>query len=115
MAVLPAQSSVASQQIKTAFEPQVSLERCIYREGFGEPASSYIIKSSAAGSRTIVNYNELPEMSVHEVRGLVEAVGMRTGWIHFEVFFFLFSFFLFPCMGFMPWMWTDWFRAGYQM
>lgn len=85
VAVLPAQSSVAAQQIRAELEPRVSLHECIYREEFTEPASSYIIKSLASGSRTIVNYNELPEMSVDEVKGVIDRVGRRTGWFHFEV------------------------------
>lgn len=85
MAILPAKSSVASQQIQSAFEPGVRLDRCIYREKFSEPASSYIIKSSGTGSRTIVNYNELPEISVDELKGSIDAVGAKTTWFHFEV------------------------------
>lgn len=83
--VLPAQSSVAAQQIRAELEPRVSLEQCIYREEFSEPASSYIIKSLESGSRTIVNYNELPEMSVDEVKGVIDSVGEKAGWFHFEV------------------------------
>lgn len=87
VAVLPAQSSVASQQVRAELEPRVRLDRCVYREEFTEPASSYIIKSLASGSRTIVNYNELPEMSVDEVKSVVDKVGEGTGWFHFEVWF----------------------------
>lgn len=85
MAILPANSSMASQQIQSAFEPDVNLDRCIYREEFNEPASSYIIKSSETGSRTIVNYNELPEMSVDELKRVIDEVGPKTTWFHFEV------------------------------
>lgn len=85
VAVLPAQASVAAQQIRAELEPRVSLEQCIYREEFSEPASSYIIKSLGTGSRTIVNYNELPEMSVDELRGVIDRVGDKAGWFHFEV------------------------------
>lgn len=76
---------MASQQIQTAFQPRVRLDRCIYREAFTEPASSYIIKSQESGSRTIVNYNELPEMSIEELTGVIDAVGASTRWFHFEV------------------------------
>lgn len=85
VAVLPAHSSVAAWQIRAELEPQVSLGQCIYREEFSEPASSYIIKSLASGSRTIVNYNELPEMSVDEVKDVIDRVGESAGWFHFEV------------------------------
>jgi ketohexokinase len=85
VAVLPASASVASQQIKSALEPRVKLAHCIYREDFTEPASSYIIKSQSSGSRTIVNYNELPEMSVGEFTKIADDLGPRSSWFHFEV------------------------------
>ncbi|KAL4802776.1 pfkB family kinase [Aspergillus unguis] len=84
VAILPAQTSVASKQIRDAFEPQVSLSHCIYREQFEEPASSYIIKSQATGSRTIVNYNELPEMKIEEFIQIAKGLGTAAGWFHFE-------------------------------
>lgn len=83
--VLPAQSSVASQRIIAEFEPQVQLSHCIYREQFEEPASSYIIKSQATGSRTIVNYNELPEMRFEEFSRIADELGPKAKWFHFEV------------------------------
>jgi ketohexokinase len=85
VAILPARTSVASRQIRSAFEPHVSLEHCIYREEFEEPASSYIIKSQASGSRTIVNYNELPEMALEEFESIVDGLRSPVGWFHFEV------------------------------
>ncbi|KAI9372164.1 Ribokinase-like protein [Aspergillus egyptiacus] len=84
VAVLPARSSVASQQIRDAFEPNVSLRHCIYREEFREPASSYIIKSRSSGSRTIVNYNELPEMTLEEFMRGVDTLDSEPAWFHFE-------------------------------
>jgi ketohexokinase len=85
ISVLPARYSVASEQIRSAFEPRVRLDHCIYREQFTEPASSYIIKSQSTGSRTIVNYNELPEMTVEEFSQITDDLGSRTAWFHFEV------------------------------
>ncbi|KAL4782503.1 Ribokinase-like protein [Aspergillus varians] len=84
IAILPARSSVASQQVRDAFEPQVSLSHCIYREGFEEPASSYIIKSESSGSRTIVNYNELPEMTLEEFIQITDNLRTEAIWYHFE-------------------------------
>lgn len=77
---------MASQQIKSEFEPRVQLDHCIYRDDFNEPASSYIIKSQASGSRTIVNYNELPEMTVDEFMKIADALAPRSNWFHFEVY-----------------------------
>ncbi|RDW70738.1 ketohexokinase [Aspergillus mulundensis] len=84
IAILPAKESIASKQIRNAFEPQVSLSHCIHREEFQEPASSYIIKSQASGSRTIVNYNELPEMTLEEFVQIADRLGTEIGWYHFE-------------------------------
>ncbi|PYI03808.1 pfkB family kinase [Aspergillus sclerotiicarbonarius CBS 121057] len=81
--VLPAESSIASQQIRLAFKPHVSLSNCIYRDAFEEPASSYIIKSESSGSRTIVNYNELPEMEVEEFEKIADRLA-NASWFHFE-------------------------------
>lgn len=85
--VLPSRSSVASQLIKTALGDQVQLGNCIYREQFNEPASSYIIKSQNTGSRTIVNHNELPDMTLEEFLIAVENLRKTSGqpWFHFEV------------------------------
>ena len=107
--ILPARSSTASQQVRAAFEPRVSLGHSIYRESFREPASSYIIKSLQSGSRTIVNYNELPEMTVDEFKGIANSLAEAGSWFHFEVRaqvvlilvesfypFFFFFFFLLP-------------------
>ncbi|KAH7040562.1 Ribokinase-like protein [Microdochium trichocladiopsis] len=64
----------------------VSLEHCIYRQDHQEPASSYIIRSQENGSRTIVNYNELPDMTVAEFRSVADAIAGQGHemWFHFE-------------------------------
>lgn len=75
----------------------VDLSRCIYREAFSEPISSYIICSQATSSRTIVNNNELPEMSFDEfVEATRDILASMTSnqdrdsdkhsitWFHFE-------------------------------
>lgn len=85
VAVLPAKESIVSQLVRSEFEPHVRLDHCIYREQFQEPASSYIIKSQSTGSRTIVNYNELPEMTVEEFIGVADKLGPQATWFHFEV------------------------------
>lgn len=85
--VLPSKSSVACQQIQSSLGNMVRLDSCIYREIFSEPASSYIITSQATGSRTIVNYNELPEMTCTEFATAVAPLLAVTDrpWFHFEV------------------------------
>ncbi|KAJ6124240.1 hypothetical protein N7471_011557 [Penicillium samsonianum] len=84
--VLPSKTSVASQQIQSSLGNMVRLDNCIYREIFSEPASSYIIASQATCSRTIVNYNELPEMTRNEFATAVDPLRDVTDrpWFHFE-------------------------------
>ncbi|KAJ5115305.1 hypothetical protein NUU61_001064 [Penicillium alfredii] len=84
VAVLPAKSSVASEQIRSGLEPRVRLSHCIYREQFSEPASSYIINSQSTGSRTIVNYHELPDMTVDEFSHIADELDPQTTLFHFE-------------------------------
>lgn len=62
----------------------VGLSRCIYREDHNEPASSYIFKSTSTGSRTIVNYNALPEMTTQDFSAVAQELGEEAGWYHFE-------------------------------
>ena len=52
----------------------MDLSQCIYRSGHTEAASSYIIKSTGSGSRTIVNYNNLPEMTLAEFQAAADAL-----------------------------------------
>ena len=62
----------------------VDLTRCIYRDELDDPASSYILRSEASGSRTLVNYNELPEMTADEFSAAIDGLGGDM-WVHFEV------------------------------
>lgn len=49
-----------------------NLDLCVYRSGHAAPASSYILRSAATGSRTIVNHSDLPEMTAGEFRGVAD-------------------------------------------
>lgn len=96
---LPDPSSPATSKIKASFTGArgddgasgdrggVDLSRCIYRPGVEEAASSFVIRSAATGSRTIVNYNGLDEMSVEEFKGVVRGAVPEgeESWWHFEV------------------------------
>lgn len=84
-AVLPAKSSGAVREIQASLGPKVDFEHCVYREAWNEPASSYIIKSLSTGSRTIVNYNQLPEMTAKEFTQIAENLPAGPKWFHFEV------------------------------
>ncbi|OHE95940.1 D-sorbose [Colletotrichum orchidophilum] len=92
---LPERHSQATAQIISSFPPgpdaaadaaAINFEHCLFREGHQAPASSYIFRSEATGSRTIVNHNELLDMTTDEFLDVVEAFrgqGGRTWW-HFE-------------------------------
>ncbi|KAJ5542240.1 hypothetical protein N7535_004663 [Penicillium sp. DV-2018c] len=86
ISVLPSESSVATQQITSSLGPLVRVDKCIFREEFTEPASSYIIASQSTSTRTIVNYNELPEMTQAEFATAVAPLRAVAGrpWFHFE-------------------------------
>ena len=93
--VLPSTSSEGTIKVKSSLRPTVDLTHCIYREEWEEPASSYIIRSQSSGSRTIVNYNDLPEMTSEEFITMADRLGDKLKWCHFEVtikFFFFFQF-----------------------
>lgn len=100
IAVLPARLSAGTKQVEESFTSGVDLQHCICREAFGEPASSYIIRSRSSGSRTIVNYNDLPEMTAEEFFQIASNIDAKSSWFHFEartIFFcciYLYSFFL---------------------
>ncbi|KAF2265435.1 Ribokinase-like protein [Lojkania enalia] len=88
LSVLPAKDSDAVSFIRDSFR-SVALDPCsIYRKDAHEAASSYIIKSQETGSRTIVSYNELPELSVEEFVAKAKVMSVledaREGWYHFE-------------------------------
>lgn len=62
---------------------------CLHRAGAALPASSYIIRSEATGSRTIVSQVPLAEMTEDEFAGAVAAFAAAAedeeSWWHFEV------------------------------
>lgn len=86
---LPSESSPATQRVKASFgeSSPVSFEHCLYRDAHTEAASSYILRSEATGSRTLVNYNDLPEMTVGEFEAVMRRFSDDDDetWWHFEV------------------------------
>lgn len=83
---LPSADAPATATIVDSFGPEslVDFTRCIFREDQRQPASSYIIRSEATGSRTLVNYNDLPEMTIGEFVAAADELGDDV-WFHFEV------------------------------
>ncbi|KAL7625411.1 hypothetical protein AAE478_004631 [Parahypoxylon ruwenzoriense] len=85
LSCLPNAEAPATSKIVGSFGPRslVDFTKCIYRADHTEPASSYIIRSEATGSRTLVNYNDLPEMTIDEFVAAANEVG-EDAWFHFE-------------------------------
>ncbi|CAK7567366.1 MAG: hypothetical protein SEPTF4163_005330 [Sporothrix epigloea] len=73
ISVLPARNATATAMIAQSFgappgAASPNLDLCLYRPRHSTPASSYILRSAATGSRTIVNHYGLPEMEVREFK-----------------------------------------------
>ncbi|KAI5924308.1 Ribokinase-like protein [Camillea tinctor] len=89
---LPSRDAPATATIADSFGPgsAVDLSRCIYRAGSSQAASSYVLRSAASGSRTLVNYTDLPDMTVEEFVAAVEDLSDDDDnddddtWFHFE-------------------------------
>ncbi|KAK3325499.1 putative ketohexokinase [Apodospora peruviana] len=95
VATLPGRQTTATRRILSSFGVSSSIDfsHCLYREGYDEPASSYIIRSEDTQSRTIVNFNELPEMTEDEFVNMASGFAGRDDeqggggsdcWWHFE-------------------------------
>jgi ketohexokinase len=86
--VLPEKHSTDVQFVGRSI-PSVNIEEgCIFREGFENAASSYIIQAAANNSRTIVSHSPLPEMTTQEFVDSASAIRGRSEaeqhWFHFE-------------------------------
>ncbi|KAI0397243.1 Ribokinase-like protein [Xylariaceae sp. FL0594] len=86
MTCLPRRDAPATRTIVDSFGPDtlVDISRCIHRQAKEEPASSYIIRSEATGSRTLVNYNDLEEMTLDEFVLAAADLDEEDSWFHFE-------------------------------
>ena len=83
--LLPSERSSAYSEIKASFDAATDLSLCLCRDNSHEAASSYIIRSNTAGTRTIVNYNGLQEMTSQEFGSLISEAREKISWCHFEV------------------------------
>ncbi|KAI1342262.1 Ribokinase-like protein [Xylariaceae sp. FL0016] len=83
ISILPSADAPATARIQESLGTRVDMSRCIYRTGCSEPGSSYVLRSQANGSRTVVNYNDLPEMTTDEFVEAVDGLNDNT-WFHFE-------------------------------
>jgi ketohexokinase len=94
---LPNAQAAATAKILASFGDgnDIDFSRCLYRAGHDQPASSYIMRSADTASRTIVNFNDLPDMTAREFEAIADAFatdGHGDGdgdgdgcWWHFEV------------------------------
>jgi ketohexokinase len=83
--VLSKRQSHSTAFIRDSLGPGVDCDNCIYREDTSEPASCYVIQSQQTGSRTIVNYNGLSEMTFEEFETCAKQTELINCWFHFEV------------------------------
>ncbi|KAF1841313.1 ketohexokinase-like protein [Cucurbitaria berberidis CBS 394.84] len=91
LSVLPDKSSNATTFVRDSL-PQAHLdESSIFRPGYTDTASSYIIQSQETLSRTVVSINELPEMTADEFIAKVTHMAINDdgtpwtkAWFHFE-------------------------------
>jgi ketohexokinase len=83
--VLPSRSSPAVQEILQSLGPSINTAHCIHREESREPSSSYIIKNLASGSRSIISYNALADMTFDEFKLIAAHMSQEAPWFHFEV------------------------------
>ncbi|KAI0123001.1 hypothetical protein BJ170DRAFT_121811 [Xylariales sp. AK1849] len=83
---LPSKQSLATARIKESFGPKtiVNLSKCVYREQHLDPASSYVVRSEATGSRTVINHSDLPDVTLNEFIASASGIDGRAWW-HFEV------------------------------
>ena len=82
-----AKSLMSSSQDGERGPPPIDLTSCILRTPH-DAAGSYIIRSEATGTRTVVNYNGLDEMTAVEFMEAAHRFVSNGGedvWFHFEV------------------------------
>jgi ketohexokinase len=82
--VLPHPGSLDYKLIKESL-PGVVIDHCRIRHGKEVAPSSYIFRSQDSGSRTIVNFNDLDDISLDDFQLLFKKVGWQAKWWHFEV------------------------------
>ncbi|EDU50083.1 ketohexokinase [Pyrenophora tritici-repentis Pt-1C-BFP] len=89
LAVLPDEHSASAKFICESIPGVNTAGVSLFRHGYEEAASSYIIQSQETRSRTIVSINQLPEMKFEEFKQRIEAFALPLSaeekvWVHFE-------------------------------
>ncbi|KAH8702385.1 putative ketohexokinase [Talaromyces proteolyticus] len=85
ISVFPKCESDSTTFIRQSLGSSINCDGCIYRQDHTEPASSYVIHSQKTNSRTIVNYNDLSEMTFEEFESCIGRVQLPANcWFHFE-------------------------------
>ena len=85
LAVLPNASSSAAKEVRMSLGPSIDFTHCFYRNSSMVAPSSYILKSVESDSRTLVNYNELEEMTIEDFKDALSKLSGQLNTIyHFE-------------------------------
>jgi ketohexokinase len=79
---LPAADCADAKFIRASL-PGVDLSWCVERKECQVAASSTIFRSTATGSRTIISFNQVPELTALEFDGILSALP-EINWWHFE-------------------------------
>jgi ketohexokinase len=88
IACLPNETSLATGKVLSSFGhgSAIDFSRCLYRADKTEAANCYILRSRSSGSRTIVNFNDLEEMTLPEFIAVADQFREEPeSWWHFEV------------------------------
>lgn len=85
ISVLPGALSQDYAFIRKSLGKQALENTCIFHDQSEEAARSYIIRNRKNGSRTIVSYNPLEEMTLAEFQESAAYLRRKDGWFHFEV------------------------------
>lgn len=98
LASLPEAESDATSFIERSFvlavdghleDSWVNTRYCLFNNRVKEPISSYIVSSQETGTRTIINHNDIQEMSLHNFESAMNDIRKQVGvrmryWCHFE-------------------------------
>ncbi|KAL1923131.1 uncharacterized protein VTP21DRAFT_9507 [Calcarisporiella thermophila] len=75
---------VCRRVLDTFSQHGINTSAILFHEEHPSIPSSYIIHSGATGSRTIVNYNDVPNLTFEEMRSQYLDTGTPFQWIHCE-------------------------------
>lgn len=83
--VLPNLFTPASRDLQASYGTENVPRHCIYREDEAKSARRYIIRNVSTSSITIIDHNQLRDMTFAEFKKVADTLGAKTAWCHFEV------------------------------